>query len=68
MTIASGWLMKSLAQKAALVIVLGLIAVLVWSQRASLDDCADRVKASRAAGASADPTCSFLGQDITIKS
>ena len=67
MAIASAWLMKTLAQKAALVVVLGLLAVFVWSQRASLDDCADRVRASRAAGASTDPTCSFLGQDITIK-
>jgi hypothetical protein len=72
LAIASAWLMKSIAQKAALVVVLGLLAVLVWSQRASLDDCAKRVKADRAAGATADvgtdTTCTFLGQDITIKS
>ena len=70
MAIASAWLMKSIAQKAALVVVLGLLAVLVWTQRASLDDCAKRVKADRAAsvtGDERDTTCTFLGQDIKIK-
>ena len=54
LAIASAWLMKSIAQKVALVIVLGLLAVLVWTQRASLDDCAKRVKSDRAASASGD--------------
>ena len=52
-----------------MVVVLGLLAVLVWSQWASLDDCAKRVKADHAAGATGDvgtdTTCTFLGQDIT---
>ncbi|MGH9133941.1 MAG: hypothetical protein ACRDZZ_08405 [Ilumatobacteraceae bacterium] len=68
LAIASAWLMKSIAQKAALVIVLGLLAVLIWSQRTSLDDCADRVEASLASGVRTDTTCTFLGQSITIKS
>jgi len=70
LAIASAWLMKSIAQKVALVVVLGLLAVLVWTQRASLDDCAKRVKSDRAASASGDPrdtTCTFLGQDITVQ-
>ena len=67
LAIASAWLMKSVAQKVAVALVLGLLAVLVWTQRASLDDCANRVKADRAA-APADTTCTFLGQDITITS
>jgi membrane protein implicated in regulation of membrane protease activity len=72
LAIASAWLMKSIAQKVALVVVLGLLAVLVWTQRASLDDCAKRIKADRDAGAAGDvgtdTTCTFLGQDITIRS
>ena len=71
LAIASAWLMKSIAQKVALVLVLGLLAVLVWSQRASLDDCAKRVRSDRAASATGeerDTSCTFLGQDITIKS
>jgi len=69
--IASAWLMKSIAQKVAVVVVFGLLAVLVWSQWASLDDCAKRVKADHAAGATdevgTDTTCTFLGRDIMIK-
>jgi hypothetical protein len=61
--IGSAWLMKEIMQKVALVVILGLLAVLVWTQRSSLDDCADRV---RAAGFSDDTTCSFFGRDVTI--
>jgi membrane protein implicated in regulation of membrane protease activity len=68
LAIAAAWLMKSIAQKAALAAVLGLLAILVWTQRASLDDCANRVNDSRAAGTLTDTTCTFLGRDITIKS
>jgi membrane protein implicated in regulation of membrane protease activity len=71
LAIASAWLMKTIAQKVALAVVLGLLAILVWTQRASLDDCAKRVRADRAAsvtGEGRDTTCTFLGQDITIKS
>jgi ABC-type transport system involved in cytochrome bd biosynthesis fused ATPase/permease subunit len=66
--VASALLMKSIAQKAAAVVVVGLLALLVWTQRAALDDCADRVQSSLAVGVRTDTTCTFLGQDVTIKS
>ena len=66
LAVLTALLLKSIAQKIAFALVLGLVAVLVWSQRASLDDCADRVRESVAAGATTDTTCSFLGQDVTI--
>lgn len=61
--VASAWLMKTVMQKLAMVVILGLLAVLVWTQRASLQDCADRV---RAAGFAGDTTCSILGRDVEI--
>ena len=61
--VASAWLMKTVMQKVALVIILGLMATLVWTQRTSLDECADTV---RAAGIGADATCSFFGRDVRI--
>jgi hypothetical protein len=69
LAIASAWIMKEVAQKVALVVILGLLALLVWTQRASLQECSEKVKA---AGASfndpdVDTTCSFLGRDIQIK-
>lgn len=67
LAVVSAWLMKTIAQKAALAIVLGLLAVLVWSQRTALQDCADEVRAEAASGISqVDTTCSFFGRDITI--
>ncbi len=63
LAIGSAWLMKTIAQKAAMAVIMMLLALLVWSQRASLDECADKV---RAGGVSVDETCSFFGRDIKI--
>lgn len=64
---ASAWLMKTIMQKVALVVILGLLAVLVWSQRASLDERADKVQAAvRTGGTTVDTTCSFFGRDVQI--
>ena len=69
LAVASAWLMKEVMQKVAFVVILGLLALLVWSQRSSLQECSEKV---RAAGTSindpdVDTTCSFLGRDIEIK-
>lgn len=69
LAIASAWLMKEVMQKVAFVVILGMLALLVWSQRSSLQECADKV---RAAGVNindpdVDTTCSFVGRDIEIK-
>ena len=63
LAIGAAWLMKTLAQKAAIAVILGLLALLVWSQRSSLDECADKV---REGGIQVDTTCSFFGRDINI--
>lgn len=65
----SAWIMKEIMQKVALVVILGLLALLVWTQRASLNECSEKV---RAAGVDfndpdVDTTCSFLGRDVEIK-
>ena len=68
LAVLSAWLMKELTQKIALVVILGLLALLVWSQRASLQDCADRVRSDVARGVAAtDSTCRFFGRDVEIK-
>lgn len=69
LALASAWIMKEVTQKVALVVILGLLALLVWTQRASLQECSEKV---RAAGVNlndpdVDTTCSFLGRDIEIK-
>ena len=69
LALASAWIMKELMQKVALVVILGLLALLVWTQRASLQECADKVQAARESQADSDvdTTCSFVGRDIEIR-
>lgn len=62
--IGSAWVMKELAQKAAMFAILALLAILVWTQRSSLEECADKVKQSNL---TTDTTCSFFGREIEIK-
>lgn len=67
LAIGSAWLMKTVAQKLALAVILGLLAVVVWTQRASLQECADKVRAeARTQVTQVDTTCAFLGRDVTI--
>lgn len=67
LALLSAWAMKTLAQKAALAVILTLLAVLVWSQRAALQECADKVRAeARTDVSQVDTTCSFVGRDVTI--
>lgn len=67
LAVLSAWVMKTVAQKAALAVILALLAVVVWTQRASLEECADKVRAeARADVAEVDTTCSFVGRDVTI--
>lgn len=66
----AAWLMKTIVQKLVVVGVLGLLAFAVWSQRTSLQDCADRVQANlELDGANpslVDTDCNFFGFDVTI--
>ncbi|MEO6653853.1 MAG: hypothetical protein ABIP17_14485 [Ilumatobacteraceae bacterium] len=68
LALVSAWIMKEVMQKVAVVIILGLVALLVWTQRASLQECSEKVRAAGTAinDAGADTTCSFLGRDVEI--
>ena len=64
------WLLKTIIQKVAVAVLLGLLAFAVWSQRTALVDCADKVEASyERVGTSVtidDTECSFFGMSVTI--
>jgi len=66
--LASVWLMKQLVSKLLTIALFGGLALVVWTQRAALDDCADGVLDSLRAGAVDDATCTFFGRDVTIRS
>lgn len=64
--VAAGILMRSIAQKLALVAIFGLLALLVWTQRSSLDECAEVVRRSLSVDDGA--VCSFFGREVTVRS
>ena len=64
--VAAAWMLKTAAQRIAVTVIFCLLAVLAWSQRAALEDCAGRVTDSVQAGRPTDTTCSFFGQEVTI--
>lgn len=68
--IAAAWLMKTIVQKLMAVAILGLFAFAIWTQRGSLDDCADKVldnfETSGADVTLSDTDCSFFGITVTI--
>jgi hypothetical protein len=43
------------------------LALAGYSQRAEISNCADKVKTQASTSASIDTTCTFFGQDITVK-
>lgn len=63
LALLNAWLLKNTIQKVVVPVVLIVIAIVVWQQRASLGDCADEIKA---AGARTSATCSFFGFDVDV--
>ena len=57
---------KNVTAKLICILLIGGLAFGVWTQRSSLQDCADKVKARGVLGDTTDVTCTFLGSDINI--
>ncbi len=70
-SVAAAWIMKTIVQKIAVAAVLALLAFAVYTQRVSLQDCADKVTdAFDRQGTSVtieDTDCSFFGATITVR-
>jgi predicted cation transporter len=64
------WLVKSVVQKLVTAVLLGALAFAVWTQRAALEDCADKVQASVAVEGTevtiGDTDCTFFGFTVTV--
>lgn len=63
--------MASITQKVIGVVVLAGLAALVWSQRASITECADTLKAEAEAASTArdlpdSATCTFFGYELEV--
>lgn len=68
--VVAAWVMKTILQKLATAFVLALLAFAVYTQRTSLQDCADKVKGNfERVGTEVtvtDTDCSFFGMTVTI--
>jgi uncharacterized membrane protein YqjE len=52
---------KNVTAKLITVVLIGGLAFLVWTQRSSLQDCADKVRAD-----ASDEECKFLGSHVKV--
>ena len=59
---------KNVTAKIIGIVLIGGLAFGVWTQRSSLQDCADKVKARGVVGDTSDVTCTFLGNEINVPS
>ncbi len=62
MGILSAWLIKTVVTKLIVVVVMVGLAIGVYSQRASLQDCADKAKDHLGK----EVTCTFFGTDVKV--
>ena len=58
---------KSILGKIISLVIFISIAAAGYTQRASITDCVDKVKAQASSSASVDTKCTFFGQEITVK-
>ena len=61
----AAWVMKTIVQKVVVAVVLAGLALAAWSQRTSVDQCVEDVKASISAD-SAQVTCTFFGTEVDV--
>jgi hypothetical protein len=57
---------KNITAKLITVLIIGALAFVVWTQRSSLEDCADKVRARGLRGDTSDVECRFLGLDVNV--
>jgi hypothetical protein len=63
--VISAIVIKNVTAKLITIVIMGGLAFGVWTQRSSLQDCADKVR-DRGTAVGSDVTCSFLGSDVNI--
>lgn len=60
--IISAWMIKTVMTKIIVAVVMAGLAIAVYSQRASLQDCADKAKANLGR----EVSCTFFGADVKV--
>ena len=60
-------LISSIVGKVISAAIFVAIALAGYSQRSEISDCVEKVKGQATTSASVDTTCTFFGQDISVK-
>jgi hypothetical protein len=68
LAVVVAWLVRAIVSKLVVVGVLALLVAVVWQQRTAVQDCAERVSQTLAAGVQDVATCTFFGRDVTVAS
>jgi hypothetical protein len=58
---------SSIVGKIVSTIVMVALALGGWSQRTEITNCVEAVRAQATAGSTLEATCTFFGQDVTLK-
>ena len=64
--VISAWLIKNVVTKLIMVLLMAGLALGVWTQRTSLQDCADKATAQAEALDVTGLTCTFFGTEIEV--
>jgi hypothetical protein len=65
-SVVMAWLVKSLVMKLISVGLMVGLAFAIWTQRAELEDCVQKIQDRVDAGQTAEATCTIFGQDVTV--
>ena len=67
LSVISALLIKSIVTKLIMVVLMAGLALGVWTQRTSLQDCADRAQAKAEVLDGSGLTCTFFGTEINVR-
>ena len=66
LSVVAALVIKSIVTKLVMVVLMACLALGVWTQRMSLQDCADRAQAKAEALDVTGLTCTFFGKEIQV--
>lgn len=64
--VVSAWVIKNVVTKLIMILLLAGLALGVWTQRSSLQDCADQAKAKAEALDTSGVSCHFFGTEVKV--
>jgi hypothetical protein len=69
LSLLSAWIIKNVVGKIIMIVLMVGLALGAWTQRTSLQDCADKAKAAAQTGSTTaldGVTCKFFGTEVKL--